>query len=30
VRRVIEGSVTSTVRRRLGGRAAIELVSAAR
>jgi len=29
VRRVIEGSVTSTVRRRLGGRAAIELVSAA-
>lgn len=28
VRRVIEGSVTSTVRRRLAGRAAIELVSA--
>jgi len=30
VRRVIEGSVTSTVRRRLAGRADIELVSAAR
>ncbi|HEX7268698.1 MAG TPA: universal stress protein, partial [Streptosporangiaceae bacterium] len=29
VRRVIEGSVTSTVRRRLAGRADIELVSAA-
>jgi nucleotide-binding universal stress UspA family protein len=29
VRRVIEGSVTSTVRRRLAGRANIELVSAA-
>jgi nucleotide-binding universal stress UspA family protein len=29
VRRVIEGSVTSTVRRRLSGRADIELVSAA-
>ena len=29
-RRVIEGSVTSTVRRRLAGRADIELVSAAR
>ena len=29
VRRVIEGSVTSTVRRRLAGRAEIELVSAA-
>jgi nucleotide-binding universal stress UspA family protein len=29
VRRVIEGSVTSTVRRRLAGRAVIELVSAA-
>jgi nucleotide-binding universal stress UspA family protein len=30
VRRVIEGSITSTVRRRLAGRADIELVSAAR
>ena len=30
VRRVIEGSVTSTVRRRLAGHADIELVSAAR
>ena len=30
VRRVIEGSVTSIVRRRLAGRADIELVSAAR
>src|SRR5215831_12479545 len=30
VRRVIEGSVTSTVRRRLSGHADIELVSAAR
>jgi hypothetical protein len=29
VRRVIEGSITSTVRRRLAGRADIELVSAA-
>jgi hypothetical protein len=29
VRRVIEGSVTGTVRRRLAGRAAIELVNAA-